>query len=189
MRFFALIMIVLLGSCSGNSRAPSNQNDACAILEQRRGWLGDMQRAEQTWGVPVHVQMATIWKESSFRARAKTARTYFLGSIPTGRRSTAYGYPQALDGTWDWYREQTGKRRAQRDDYADAVDFIGWYMDRSERKLGLAKNDAYSQYLAYHEGHSGYANGSYRGKSWLTGVASEVQAMANRYENQLQYCT
>jgi hypothetical protein len=68
------------------------------------------------------------------------------------------------------------------------VDFIGWYTDVSQKTLGISKWDAELQYLAYHEGHSGYANGSYRGKTWLTGVASEVQAMANRYENQLQYC-
>lgn len=188
MRIFALLLILVLGSCANNSPAPNNQNNACSILEQRRGWLRDMERVERDWGVPVHVQMATIWKESSFRARAKTSRTYFLGSIPTGRISTAYGYPQALDGTWDWYKDETGARRAKRSNFDDAVDFIGWYMDRSERKLGIAKNDAYNQYLAYHEGHGGYARGTYNNKSWLIGVAREVQAMADRYEGQLLNC-
>lgn len=189
MRILALLLVVILGSCAGNGgRAPSDQTNACSILDQRRGWLRDLQASEREWGIPVHVQMATIWKESSYRARAKTSRTYFLGSIPTGRRSSAYGYSQALDGTWDWYREQTGRRGADRDDFDDATHFIGWYMDRSNQVNGIAKNDAYNQYLAYHEGHGGYRSGSYNSKQWLINVAREVQAMADRYESQLPYC-
>ncbi len=188
MRIFALIFILLLSSCVNRNEAPSNQEDACSILDQRRGWLRDLQKAEANWGVPVHVQMAIIWKESSFRSRARTRQTYFLGSIPRGRISTAFGYSQALDGTWDWYQEETGRYATRRDNFAHATDFIGWYTDMTERKLGIAKSDAYNQYLAYHEGHAGYANGNYNSKSWLVGVANEVQAMANRYESQLQTC-
>ena len=108
--------------------------------------------------------------------------------IPNGRISTAYGYGQVLDGTWDWYRDETGNRRADRDDFGDVADFIGWYMDVSNRRLGIDKNDAYNQYLAYHEGHTGFTRGSYKSKAWLTSVANEVQAMANRYEVQLRSC-
>lgn len=188
MRIFALLLVFVLGSCAGNSGPPTNQTDACSILDQRRGWKRDLVRSERTWGVPVSVQMATIWKESSFRRRAKTSKKYILGFIPNGRISTAYGYGQALDGTWDWYRDTTGNRRADRDDFGDVTDFIGWYMDQSYRRLGIAKNDAYNQYLAYHDGQTGFANGSYKGKPWLIGVANEVQAMANRYEAQLTTC-
>lgn len=184
----AIVGVIVLGSCSGGSNPPTNQENACAVLEQRPGWLQDMQRSEQEWGVPVHVQMATIWKESSYRARAKTSRTYAFGSIPTGRRSTAYGYSQALDGTWDWYKDSTGRRGADRDDFADATHFIGWYMNRSYEKLGIGKDDAYNQYLAYHEGQSGYSRGTYNGKAWLLGVAREVEAMAARYKSQLETC-
>lgn len=189
MRIFALLLVATLSSCVSYNKPPANQDNACSILDQRRGWLRDMQRSEQRWGVPVHVQMATIWKESSYQSRAKTQRKTILWIIPNGRISSAYGYAQALDGTWDWYRDETGNRRADRDDFDDATDFIGWYMDQSQRRLGIAKNDAYNQYLAYHEGHTGYSRGTYTSKAWLTGVASEVQAMANRYEVQLQGCS
>lgn len=189
MRYFALILVLILGSCAGGSRAPVNQTDACSILDQKRGWLRDLEASEREWGVPVHVQMATIWKESSYRARAKTSRKTILWIIPNGRISTAYGYSQAVDGTWDDYRAATGNRRADRDDFDDATDFIGWYMDQTSSSLGIAKNDAYNQYLAYHEGRTGYSRGSYQGKSWLLNVAREVQAMADRYEQQLRSCS
>lgn len=189
MRIFAILLVFVLGSCAGSSAPPSNQTDACSILDQKRGWLRDLQRSEAVWGVPVSVQMATIWKESNFKRRAKTSKKYILGFIPNGRISSAYGYGQVLDGTWDWYRDETGNRRADRDDFGDVTDFIGWYMDRSNDRLGIAKNDAFNQYLAYHEGQTGFANGSYRSKTWLVGVAHEVQAMANRYAAQLPGCT
>ncbi len=189
MRKYAVLFVLVLSSCVGTSRPPTNQENACAILEQRPGWLRDMQKAQRDWGVPVAVQMATIWKESSFRGNAKTRRTYFLGIIPTGRISSAEGYAQAIDGTWDWYKKETGNRRAKRSDFGDSVDFIGWYMNGSYEKLGIARSDAYNQYLAYHQGQAGYRNGSYRGKDWLLGVAREVEAMALRYDIQLQSCT
>jgi len=189
MRIFALLLVALLGSCVGRSGPPINQTNACSVLDQERGWLKDLRRSEATWGVPVSVQMATIWKESNYTRRAKTTKKYFLWVIPNGRISTAYGYGQVVDGTWDWYRDETGNRRANRTDFGDVTDFIGWYMDRSNRILGIAKNDAFNQYLAYQQGQTGYARGSYKNKAWLIGVASEVQAMANRYEAQLRTCT
>ena len=190
MRKFALLVaLMILGSCSGNGGpAPSNQTDACSILEQRRGWHRDLLESEAKYGIPVPVMMATIWKESSFRARAKPSRTYAFGSIPTGRRSSAYGYSQALDGTWEWYQDETGNHRGDRDDFDDAVDFIGWYLDRSNRVNGIAKDDAYNLYLSYHEGHSGFQRGTYNSKQWLINTAREVQAMATRYESQLPFC-
>ena len=188
MRIFALLIVLVLGSCAGSSGPPVNQTDACSVLDQKRGWLRDMQRSEQTWGVPVHVQMATIWKESSYTRRAKTSKKYILWIIPNGRISTAYGYAQVLDGTWDWYRDETENRRADRDDFGDATYFVGWYMDQSNRRLGIEKDDAYNQYLAYHEGHTGFTRGSYKSKAWLINVANEVQAMAKRYEVQLRSC-
>ena len=80
-------------------------------------------------------------------------------------RSSAYGYAQALDGTWDDYRQATGRRGADRDDFADASDFIGWYMNEAAPGERLAPHDAYNQYLAYPEGKAGYARGSYRARA------------------------
>ena len=147
-----------------------------------------MKQTERRWGVPVSVQMATIHQESKFIGDARTPHRYALGIIPMGRQSSAYGYSQALDDTWDDYRKETGNRRARRDNIKDATDFMGWYMDGTTRRLGISKQDAASQYLAYHEGRSGFANGSHRGKPWLMNVAGKVQNRADLYRAQLASC-
>ena len=147
-----------------------------------------MKATERKWGVPVYVQMAVIHQESKFIGNAQTPHRYALGVIPMGRQSTAYGYSQALNGTWEEYQASVGGRRAKRDDIGDATDFMGWYMDESSRSLGISKSDAEAQYLAYHEGRTGYASKSYLGKPWLVEVAAKVGARSEMYAGQLAYC-
>jgi hypothetical protein len=147
-----------------------------------------MQRSQKKWGVPVHVQMATIHQESKFVGNARTPHRYALGIIPMGRQSSAYGYSQAIDGTWDDYLRSTGNRRARRDNINDATDFMGWYMTETTRGNGISRSDAYNQYLAYHEGWVGYSRGSYHGKPWLVQVAQRVSTRAEYYRGQLVSC-
>ena len=111
-----------------------------------------------------------------------------LGVIPIGRQSNAFGYSQALDGTWEEYQRNSGNRRAQRDNIRDATDFMGWYMDGTQRQLGLSKQDATSQYLAYHEGRGGFSRGSHRQKPWLMRVAGQVGQRSEMYRQQLVAC-
>jgi hypothetical protein len=132
--------------------------------------------------------MATIHQESKFIGNARTPFRYSLGVIPMGRQSSAYGYSQALDGTWEEYQREAGRSNARRDNIRDATDFMGWYMDKSEKVLGISKRDARAQYLAYHEGRSGYARGSYNQKTWLVAVSNRVAERAARYEAQLRRC-
>lgn len=176
------------GGGSGRFQAPRNLDNACALASERPNYLRAMQRAERRWGVPVHVQMATFHQESRFIGNARTPYRFALGVIPMGRQSSAFGYSQALDGTWDEYRRATGNRRASRTNINDAADFMGWYMNRSRDRNGIALSDARNQYLAYHEGHAGYARGSYRSKSWLLGVADGVARRAEMYRGQLASC-
>jgi len=182
----AVLLLMLVASCSGGDKSPPrNLDNACSIVDQRPKYLKAFKRTERKWGVPVHVQMATIYQESRFDGDARTPVQYVLGIIPMGRQSSAYGYAQALDGTWDEYRKETGRRGADRDDIYDASDFIGWYMNKTRDRNGIALSDARNQYLAYHEGHTGYARGSYRSKSWLVRVADQVAARADTYRSQL----
>jgi hypothetical protein len=190
-RFLRAAMVLLcLASCGGggNYSAPRQLDDACAIIRERPQYLRAMERTERRWGIPVHVQMATIYQESKFIGNARTPFSYALGVIPMGRQSTAYGYSQALNATWEEYQASAGGRRAQRDDIEDATDFMGWYMDESARSLGISKDEAEAQYLAYHEGRTGYANESYLGKPWLVDVAAAVGARSEMYRGQLAYC-
>lgn len=182
----ALSSALLVTGCA--SSPPDQVHDACLILEDNRAWWRDLQRTEERWGVSPGTQLAILKRESSFNARARPARTRLLGFIPGRRPSSAYGYAQALDGTWDWYREDTGRRGADRDDFGDAVDFIGWYSDKSREQSGIALSDPYRLYLAYHEGHGGYNRGTYRGKSWLQRAAREVETDARRYDAQISRC-
>ena len=185
----ALVLILLVASCGrGQYSPPRNLDNACSILSQRPDYIKAFRTTERRWGVPVSVQMATIYQESRYVGNARTPYRYALGVIPMGRQSSAYGYAQALDGTWDEYRRETGRRSAKRDRMRDASDFIGWYMDKSREKIGIALNDPRNQYLAYHEGRTGYSRGSYKSKSWLLRVAGEVEARANMYDAQLQTC-
>jgi hypothetical protein len=187
----ALIIVLLTASCGGgggNYEAPRDLDNACAILMERPHYTRAFRAAERKWGVPMHVQMATIYQESKFIGNARTPFKYTLGVIPMGRQSSAFGYSQALDGTWDEYLAASGNRRAQRDDIDDATDFMGWYMSQSNRSLGLSMQDARNHYLAYHEGRTGYSRGSYNDKAWLVRVAGEVGNRASLYEAQLASC-
>jgi len=185
----ASILLLLVAACgSANYSAPRNLDNACSIVDQRPSYLKAMQRSERDWGVPVHVQMATIYQESKFIGNARTPYQFVLGIIPMGRQSSAYGYSQALDGTWDEYRREARNRGGRRDNIEDATDFIGWYMAGSSKRLGISLSDARSQYLAYHEGRTGFARGTYRNKGWLLRVAGEVAARSNLYERQLASC-
>jgi hypothetical protein len=185
----AAVLLTLLASCGGGKfSAPRDLDNACAIVAERPQYYKAMKATQRKWGVPVHVQMATIHQESKFVGNARTPHQYVLGIIPMGRQSSAYGYSQALDGTWEEYQKDEGGRRARRDRIADATDFMGWYMDQSERGLGIPKTDARAQYLAYHEGRTGYARGSYNGKAWLVAVADKVAERSDRYRAQLQSC-
>ncbi|MEM6973297.1 MAG: hypothetical protein AAF577_10880 [Pseudomonadota bacterium] len=178
-----------LGSCSSTPDGPPRaQDDVCAIFAERPGWREAMIASSARWGAPIPVQMAIIWRESSFRGEARTPRTYALGVIPTGRVSSAYGYAQAIDGTWDWYREDSGNRRADRTEFDDAADFVGWYMTKTRRANGIALDNAYHQYLNYHEGHRGYRRGGWQGKDWLKRAARQVERQAARYGDQLRDC-
>ena len=188
-KFLKLAILLMVASCGGGtSKAPKNLDNACLLAREKPQYFAAMKRTESRWGVPVNVQMATFHQESKFIGNARTPHRYALGIIPMGRQSSAYGYSQALDDTWDDYRKETGNRRARRDNIKDATDFMGWYMDGTTRRLGISKQDAASQYLAYHEGRSGFANGSHRGKPWLMNVAGKVQNRADLYRAQLASC-
>ena len=111
-----------------------------------------------------------------------------FGIIPSNRPSTAFGYAQITNPTWEWYKSSTGKKNASRANFNDVTDFIGWYANQSEKMLGISKKDYYNQYLAYHEGHKGWSDQTFKSKKWLIEVAKKVETNAKRYNNQLIEC-
>ena len=184
--FCVLIVAILVAACS--SSPPSRPDDVCAIFDEKPGWYRGAKQAREAWGTPIGVQMAIIHQESRYQSSVRPPRKRLLGLIPTFRPSNAYGYGQAKDETWEWYQTSTGQSGADRDDFADVADFIGWYTALSQRKLGISKWDGRNQYLAYHEGHGGYARKTYLKKKWLINVAARVDRRAKQYNQQLKGC-
>jgi hypothetical protein len=184
--FSALILLSALTSCA--TYQPSSPNNLCDIFLGETDWYEAARDAQNQWGTPIFVMMAVMHQESRFVDDAKPDRDWFLGFIPLPRASSAYGYAQAQDPVWGEYLKQTGKSGADRDEFKDAIDFIGWYTDGSQKRLKLSKWDAYGQYLAYHEGRGGYERRSYNSKPWLKKVANKVKTLASRYNKQLKTC-
>tara|TARA_Y100001934_G_scaffold194200_1_gene229042 strand:- start:388 stop:1047 length:660 start_codon:yes stop_codon:yes gene_type:complete len=177
---------VVLAGCASNP--PANAEDICAIFDEKRKWYRSAAKARTRWGSSIPVMMAFAHQESSFKAKARPPRKKILGFIPGPRPASAYGFAQATNETWQDYKKSTGRWGADRDNFGDAMDFVGWYNEQSRRSSNIAKTDAYNLYLAYHEGHGGFNRGSYRSKAWLQDVARKVEARSGRYEQQLAGC-
>ena len=182
----ALFLLALVKAC--RAIPPSDIDDLCAMFEQRESWRDATARSHARWGVPEPIQLAILHQESRFRPEARPDWRTVLWIIPVGRLSSAYGYGQVKDGTWQDYRKKTGNAGARRTSFGDVVDFIGWYGQVIHRVTDVAKDDAYHLYLAYHEGPAGFARGSYKDKPWLLGVARKVEARAGLYAAQHATC-
>ena len=182
---FALLLLGGLVGCATNP--PRQQHDLCAVFDQHPNWYDYAKASEDKWGVPAHILMAFVRHESSYRHNARPPLKWFL-FIPLGRASSAKGYAQVLDSTWQDYRQSTGGLFKSRSDMKDALDFVGWYNHKSNQLLGISKWDPENLYLAYHEGHGGYRRGTYRNKKWLLRVAGRVDRTTREYGAQLRRC-
>lgn len=185
---FFLALVALLAGCAS---APTRTTNACAVLDQKSGfftnWERSVKKAEREYGIPMPVILATMYAESNFKHNARPPRTKLLGFIPWKRQSTAYGYAQALNGTWDRYRRETGRMGAKRNNFEDAARFIAWYHRESVKRNGVAPHDAYNLYLNYYLGHAGYARGNGRAGIATRG-AQRAQTMSRQYDQQLRRC-
>lgn len=184
-RLCLMILFLLMEGCS--TYRPTSVDNVCAIFRGETDWYEAARDANKRWGTPIWVMMAIMHQESRFRNDAQPQRPWFL-FIPLPRRSSAYGFAQAQSPTWEDYIKKTGNGGADRDDFEDAIDFIGWYTHGSQRTLGVSKWDAYNQYLAYHEGQGGYQRGTWKNKSWLIKVAEKVKRKSAVYNKQLKTC-
>jgi len=183
-----LLILALLALTGCTTSQPRDVTNICSMFEEKGGWYDDAADSRDEWGSPIPVMMAIMHQESKFHAKAKPPRKKIFGFIPGPRPSDSYGYSQALGSTWKAYKKSAGRYGADRDDFGDAIDFIGWYNHQSYKRSGIAKTDTYRLYLAYHEGHGGYNRGSYRNKQWLIDVAKKVNRRANSYQSQLNGC-
>lgn len=184
--FLSLFPLLCLTGCV--TAPPAHVDNICKIFKQYPRWFQDAKDVERRWRVPVSVQMAIIHQESRFNGKARPERTKLLWVIPWKRPSTAYGYTQALQSTWNEYKKSNGGLWSSRNDFGDAVDFIGWYANLAHQKAGIARDDPYALYLAYHEGIGGFQRKTYLKKQWLIHVAQKVKAKSQLYAAQLKRC-
>lgn len=189
LRFLPLVALLGISACASK---PTRINDVCAVFSQNDGWTNNWRReinaSSRKYGIPGHVLMATIRMESGFDSRARPRRKTILGFIPGKRLSSAYGYSQALDGTWLQYQKETGRFAARRTSFSDAADFVGWYHNKSATTLGIDRNDTYRLYLAYYSGHAGYARGNWRSNTGIQDYARKTSSMAQTYQSQMRSC-
>jgi len=183
---FGLLWALLLTGCV--SMPPGNTMNACQIFWEYPAWYQASKTVQTRWHVPISVQLAIINQESHFRANAAPPRERLLWIILWKRPTTAYGYSQALDDTWKHYQQETHHARTSRSEFADAVDFIGWYATKAHQRLHIPRTNAYRLYLAYHEGLDGYKHKTYLTQPWLMDVAHKVQDIAWLYRKQIVQC-
>jgi len=181
--YFLILLIIFITGCSS---IPQNTSNSCSIFNERYLWYKHAKKTEKKWGTPVYIQLAIIKMESDFDWLAKPPRQKLFKIIPFKRPSSSFGYSQAVKGTWEQYKNETGNKLATRTRFKDSVDFIGWYTDKTESLLKISKKDAFRQYLAYHEGWGGYKN--YKNNQKVIVLAKKVEKQSNKYKSQLQDC-
>ena len=181
--YFLILIIAFIAGCSS---IPQNTSNSCSIFNERYLWYKHAKKTEEKWGTPIYIQLAIIKMESDFDWLAKPPRQKLFKIIPYKRPSSSFGYSQAVKGTWEQYKNETGNKLATRTRFKDSVDFIGWYTDKTESLLKISKKDAFRQYLAYHEGWGGYKN--YKNNQQVIVLAKKVEKQSNKYKSQLQDC-
>jgi len=181
--YFLILIVAFITSCSS---IPKNTSNSCSIFNEKYLWYKHAKKTEQKWGTPIYIQLAIIKMESDFDWLAKPPRQKLFKIIPYKRPSSSFGYSQAVKGTWEQYKNETGNKLATRTRFKDSVDFIGWYTDKTESLLKISKKDAFRQYLAYHEGWGGYKN--YKNNQQVIVLAKKVEKQSNKYKSQLQDC-
>lgn len=186
MKWISLLVLAMVAGCA--TTPPRQPEDLCAIFREKQDWYHEARDAARRWGTPIPVLMAIMYQESSYRHDARPPRRRLLWIFPGPRLSSAFGYAQVTDPTWEEYLRDAGSWGASRSDFEDAVDFIGWYNALSRRRNGISLWDARRLYLAYHEGHGGYRRGTFRKKPWLERTAVRVARRAENYRQQLARC-
>ncbi len=180
------LLIFIFFFISACSSIPKNTSNSCSIFNERYLWYKHAKKTEQKWGTPIYIQLAIIKMESDFDWLAKPKRQKIFKVIPYKRPSSSFGYSQAVKGTWEQYKKETGNKLATRARFKDSVDFIGWYTNKTETILKISKKDAFRQYLAYHEGWGNFKH--YKKNKKVIRLAKKVEKQSNIYKKQLLNC-
>jgi len=180
---YIIFILLLITACSS---VPQNTSNSCKIFDERYLWYKYSKKVEKKWGTPIYIQLAIIKMESDFDWLAKPPRQKLFKVIPFKRPSSSFGYSQAVKGTWEQYKNETGNKLATRARFKDSVDFIGWYTNKTKSILNIPIEDAFKQYVAYHEGWGNYKY--YKKNKKVINLAKKVKKQAQIYRQQLFKC-
>ena len=179
------IIFFFLVSCSSVPKYPQN---ACKIFGEKYFYLKYTRAASKKWGVPISSILAVINKESGFRRFAKPKRTKLFKIIPYRRPSSSLGFSQAVNKTWNLYKEENKKSTALRISYKSSSDFVAWYFWKTNKINKVSLNNTRDLYLNYYLGWTAYKNKAYRTDKKAIIFAKSVEKQAKIYKNQLQEC-
>ena len=93
----------VLTSCSS---VPKNTKNIVQFLRKNTCGIST-QKMLKKWGVPVHIQLAFVKKKAILIAMLPRHKLFKV--IPYKRKSSSFGYSQAVKGTWEQYKNETGK--------------------------------------------------------------------------------
>ena len=184
-KFLYFLIVSLLASCSS---IPKSTQNACYIFSERYLWYKHTKNSSEKYGVPVHVILAFVNKESGFNRWAKPKRSKLFKIIPYKRPSSSLGYSQAVNKTWELYKKETDNFLALRTRFKDSVMFIGWYINKTYKVNKIPLNDPYRQYLNYYLGWGNYAKKAYKTDKKAIIFANSVKKQSNIYKSQLREC-
>ena len=135
--FFLFTSMLTLQGCV---HTPTYAGDACSIFDEKYFWFKAAKKSSKRWNVPIATLMSVINQESAFKQYAKPPRKKLFGFIPLlTRESSSLGYSQATKGSWEHYKKVTGKRFVTRIRFKDSVDFVGFYIDQTNKNWEYQK--------------------------------------------------
>ena len=179
------IFLIFLTSCSSVPKYPQN---ACKIFGENYLWYKHAKKSSEIYGAPIHVILAFVKKESGFNRWAKPKRTKLFKVIPYKRPSSSFGYSQAVNKTWEQYKNETNNLLALRTRFKDSVMFISWYINKTNKINKIPLNDSYRQYLNYYLGWGDYAKKVYKTNKKAIIFAKSVEKQSKIYKSQLREC-
>ena len=184
-KILLILLFFIITSCSSVPKYPQN---ACKIFGQNYLWYKSIKKSSKTYDVPIYIILAFVNKESSFNRWAKPPRTKLFKIIPYKRPSSSFGYSQAVNKTWELYKNETNSPLALRTRFKDSVMFIGWYISKTNKINKIPKNDSYRQYLNYYLGWGNYAKKVYKTDKKAIIFAKSVEKQSKIYKSQLREC-
>ena len=180
-----LIIFLFLTSCSSVPKYPAN---ACKIFGEKYLWYKHAKKSSETYNAPLHIILAFVKKESGFNRWAKPKRKKLFKIIPYKRPSSSFGYSQAVNKTWELYKNETNNPLALRSRFKDSVMFIGWYINKTNKINKIPYKESYRQYLNYYLGWGNYAKKAYKTDKKAVIYAKNVEKQSNIYKKQLYEC-